>query len=78
MAAGSPALRMSPRRVDGLPTARELEILEALSRPGAKRSTVAAELGISEFTVDAHLRSLYRRLGVNSATQAAVRVAGSR
>ena len=69
---------MSPRRVGGQPTARELEVLHALSRPGAKRATVATELGLSERTIDAHLRSLYRRLGVNSATQAAVRVGISR
>jgi LuxR family quorum sensing-dependent transcriptional regulator len=61
---------MSPRRLDGRPSARELEVLQLLCRPGADRRSVAWTLGLSERTVDSHLRSLYRRLGVSSAAQA--------
>lgn len=64
--------RGTPRR---RPTARQLEIVELLSRPGATQASVAAALGISEDTVKNHLQALYIRLGVTS-FGGAVRVLG--
>lgn len=57
------------------PTARELEVLDAVTRPGATRRSAARRLGISEATVRAHLRQLYAKLGVSSEAQAWRRVA---
>lgn len=51
-------------------TARQLEIVERLSRPGATQSAVAEELGISEQTIKSHLQTVYDRLGVQSFAQA--------
>lgn len=51
-------------------TARQLEILEHLSRPHATQARVAAELGISEQTIKNHLQSVYDRLDVRSLAQA--------
>lgn len=58
----------------GIPP-RELEVLWAMLQPGGSRRQAARQLGISEHTVNSHLRSLYRRLGVNSAGQAMARLA---
>lgn len=52
-------------------TPREHEVLRLLVR-GLSYREAAAELGISVDTVRSHVRKLYRKLGVNSATQAAV------
>jgi len=52
------------------PTLRELQVLEAITRPGATRYSAADELGISWHTVKNHLRSLYRKLGVSTEAQA--------
>jgi len=57
---------MSDRR----PTARELQVLELLELPYASATSVADALGISPRTVNAHLASLYGKLGVSSALQA--------
>jgi len=57
-------------------TPREHEVLRALTR-GARTSEIAAELGIAERTVKAHLASIYLKLGVESRT-AAVAVAMQR
>lgn len=54
-------------------TARENEVLDALVR-GARNREIAAQLGITERTVKAHLASIYSKLGVESRT-AAVAVA---
>ena len=50
-------------------TARELEVLRALTR-GARNSDIAMQLGITERTVKAHLASIYTKLGVGSRTAA--------
>jgi DNA-binding CsgD family transcriptional regulator len=54
-------------------SAREVEVLRALAR-GARNSAIAAQLGITERTVKAHLGSIYQKLGVTSRA-AAVAVA---
>ena len=46
-------------------TPRERDVLRSVTR-GARSSEIAAELGISERTVKAHLASIYQKLGVES------------
>lgn len=50
-------------------TAREREVL-ALLVEGQSNKTIAGNLGIEVVTVALHLRSIYRKLGVDSRTQA--------
>jgi len=56
------------------PTPAELEVLHRLAEPGATIATAAKSLGITERAAKARLERLYRRLGVNSALQAWVRL----
>lgn len=60
------------------PTVRELQVLRAVCRPGASTLYAAYELGIAPSTAKGHLRSLYRRLEVQSAAQAAFAIWGQR
>ena len=53
-------------------TARELEILKALSR-GLANKQIAASLGISEHTVKFHVSSVFAKLGVGGRTEAVSR-----
>jgi DNA-binding NarL/FixJ family response regulator len=55
---------------DGL-SERELEVL-ALIAEGRPNKTIAAGLGITERTVKAHLTRIYRSIGVDDRTQAAL------
>ena len=55
-------------RTDGL-TAREVEILQRVTS-GLTNRQLAEELGVSTRTVDAHLRSVYAKLGVKSRSAA--------
>ena len=59
-------------------TLREREILELLAK-GFRYREIGEALGISPFTVRAHLHSVYKKLHVKSGTQAAIkfREAGS-
>jgi LuxR family maltose regulon positive regulatory protein len=64
----------TPRAVEDpktpfLPSSRELEILRYLAT-GLSNREIAAELYISLNTMKTHVRSLYRRLGVSSRSQA--------
>ena len=52
-----------------MPSSRELEILRYLST-GLSNREIAAALYISLNTMKTHVRSLYRRLGVSSRSQA--------
>lgn len=52
------------------PTARELEALRAVCKPGGSMASAAHELGVSHHAIHNRLRKLYSRLGVNSAAQA--------
>lgn len=56
-------------------TARQLEVV-TLVGDGLSSREIAARLGISPATVDSHLRSAMRRLGVSSRTAAAAQVGG--
>jgi DNA-binding CsgD family transcriptional regulator len=60
---------VSPRtRHSGL-TAREQEVLKLVAA-GLTNREVAGTLGVSGRTVDAHLRSIYAKLGVKSRSAA--------
>lgn len=52
-------------------TARQVEIIDRLTIPGATQQSVADDLGISIQTVKNHLTLAYARLGVRSVAQAA-------
>jgi predicted ATPase/DNA-binding CsgD family transcriptional regulator len=72
LASDEPALRQTgkePSRPAGL-TIREVEVLGLVAR-GMNNARVAEELFVSPRTVDAHLRSIYEKLGVSSRTAAA-------
>jgi DNA-binding CsgD family transcriptional regulator len=58
-------------------TRREEQVLDLIGR-GLARQAVARRLEISARTVDKHLESVYRKLGVNSHVQAILAVAESR
>jgi DNA-binding NarL/FixJ family response regulator len=61
-----------PRRADpelAQLTRRELEILSLLDR-GTRVPKISQELGISETTVKAHTRSIFRKLGAHSRAEA--------
>jgi len=60
-----------PRPPEGCLTKRQHQIWMAL-RMGASNKEIARMLGILESTVKAHLRSIYRELGVRNRTQAAM------
>lgn len=55
-------------RADGL-TSREVEIVRLVTS-GRTNKQLAEELGVSTRTVDAHLRSIYAKLGVKSRSAA--------
>ena len=61
------AVRTAPRR----PSDRELEVLRLVCA-GASNDEVGAALGLSEKTVESHLRRLFDRYGVLSRTELAV------
>ncbi|HEY6570127.1 MAG TPA: response regulator transcription factor [Candidatus Limnocylindrales bacterium] len=61
------AIRSAPRR----PSDREIEVL-ALVCGGASNDEIGARLGVSEKTVESHLRRLFDRYGVLSRTELAV------
>ena len=58
----------APNRADGL-TTREVEILRLVTS-GLTNRELAEELGVSTRTIDAHLRSIYAKLGVKSRSAA--------
>jgi DNA-binding NarL/FixJ family response regulator len=60
--------RFEPRYANTL-TPRELEVLECLDR-GLRFRQIADELGVSQTTVKTHARSLFRKLGARSRSEA--------
>ena len=61
------AVPKSPR-INGL-TTREVEILRLVTS-GLTNRQLAEQLGVSTRTVDAHLRSIYAKLGIKSRSAA--------
>jgi len=61
------AVPRSPR-INGL-TTREVEILRLVTS-GLTNRQLAEQLGVSTRTVDAHLRSIYAKLGIKSRSAA--------
>jgi DNA-binding NarL/FixJ family response regulator len=61
------AIRSAPRR----PSDREIEVLELLCA-GASNDEIGVRLGVTEKTVESHLRRLFDRYGVLSRTELAV------
>jgi DNA-binding NarL/FixJ family response regulator len=55
-------------------TPRELDVLSLLSE-GLTNKAIAQRLGISEYTVKFHVNTIFRKLGVQSRTEAAVSAA---
>jgi DNA-binding NarL/FixJ family response regulator len=60
-------IRSAPRR----PSDREIEVLEEVCA-GASNDEIGARLGVTEKTVESHLRRLFDRYGVLSRTELAV------
>lgn len=50
-------------------SARCLEVAEALAAPGATAQTIAVALGISHRTVESHISTIYKTIGVQNRTQ---------
>lgn len=70
--------RRAMRRRDGpavdKPTARELEVLRLAAR-GLRTKDIAAELGTSPRTIEAHFTSIFNRFGVTTRTEAVMHAA---
>ena len=66
-AADLDAARDAPRR----PTGRELDVIARVVA-GSTNAEIAAELGLSEKTVETHLHRLFDRYGLLSRTELAV------
>jgi NarL family two-component system response regulator YdfI len=58
--------------VTGLLSGRELEVLRLVSR-GLRTKEIAADLSVSTRTVEAHLTSIFNKLGVSTRTEAVLR-----
>ena len=63
----------APGHSDQTLTPREKEVLGLVSR-GLTNAEIAEELVIAEVTAKAHVRSIIRKLGVRSRTEAAIAV----
>lgn len=59
------------------PTPRELEVLRLAAR-GLRTKDIAAELGTSPRTIEAHLTSIFNRFGVTTRTEAVMYAASRR
>lgn len=59
-------------KLQSLLTPREIEVLAALAE-GLSNKVIAHRLGISQHTVKFHVESLFRKLGVRSRSQAALK-----
>jgi len=61
-----------PEPAEARPTPREMDVLQLMAR-GLTNKAIAAQLKISERTVQGHIASLFDKLGVSSRTEAVVR-----
>jgi pimeloyl-ACP methyl ester carboxylesterase/DNA-binding CsgD family transcriptional regulator len=75
---GRPTTPVAPPRLPPVPelTGRETDVLRCLAR-GAANKEIAAELDISEATVERHLTNVYRKLGATGRSDALVRALGA-
>lgn len=71
------ALRRRDSRAVDVPTARELEVLRLAAR-GLRTKDIAAELGTSPRTIEAHFTSIFNRFGVTTRTEAVMHAAARR
>lgn len=71
------ALRRRDSTVADEPTERELEVLRLAAR-GLRTKDIAAELGTSPRTIEAHFTSVFNRFGVTTRTEAVVHAAARR
>ncbi len=77
LALGEPEKETAKNDVPGQPdwlavlTARELDVLKAVTR-GLSNKEVGRELGLAEVTIKLHLRSIFRKIGARSRSDAAV------
>ena len=73
--------RRALRRRDGPaadePTPREIEVLRLAAR-GLRTKDIAAELGTSPRTIEAHFTSIFNRFGVTTRTEAVMHAAARR
>ena len=65
--------RLAERSAHPTLTPREIEVMELVTQ-GLRNKEIAASLGISEGTVQVHMKSIFAKLGVNDRT-AAVKIA---
>ncbi len=65
--------RLADRSVHPTLTPREIDVMELVTQ-GLRNKEIAASLGISEGTVQAHLKSIFSKFEVNDRT-AAVKIA---
>ena len=63
-----------PEPAEPRPSPREMDVLKLVAR-GLTNKAIAAQLKISERTVQGHIASLFAKLDVNSRTEAVVRAA---
>jgi DNA-binding NarL/FixJ family response regulator len=63
-----------PQPAEARPTPREMDVLNLMAR-GFTNKAIAAQLKISERTVQGHIASLFGKLDVGSRTEAVVRAA---
>lgn len=61
-----------PEPAEAQPTPREMDVLQLMAR-GLTNKAIAAQLKISERTVQGHIASLFAKLSVSSRTEAVVR-----
>lgn len=69
--AQTPESAQTPASAEPIIRGREAEVLRLVAR-GLANKQIARELGIAERTVKVHLGSVFRRLGVNDRTSAAL------
>ena len=66
--------QVPPEPTEPRPSPREMDVLKLVAH-GLTNKAIAAQLKISERTVQGHIASLFAKLGVNSRTEAVVRAA---
>jgi DNA-binding NarL/FixJ family response regulator len=71
------ALRRRDNPAVDEPTTRELEVLRLAAR-GLRTKDIAAELGTSPRTIEAHFTSIFNRFGVTTRTEAVMHAAARR